>query len=103
MTYTTAAVRIVKQFVLDSKAKQGLVYTAGDPILPRGLLGSSLKLSSDPIIQLAEVVARLEGDDGGTTCRAFAWCGAQESWRPDQTAIFEMTTAIQNSILQKAR
>lgn len=35
-----------------------------------------MKLSSDPIIRLAEVAAGLEGDDGWSTWEGTAWCGA---------------------------
>lgn len=78
---------------LTVKAISGLVDTVGDHSLPWGLLGSSLKLSSDPIIQLAAKVERLGGDDGWNTCRGWAWCGAQGPRWPDQQAVFELMVA----------
>ena len=93
MTYTIAAVKTVEQYLFDRKRPyQGVFFsTAGDLRPPRGLLGSRLKLSSDPIIQLAEVVARLEGDDGWNTCGGCAWCGAHRSYRPDRPALLQLT------------
>lgn len=93
VTYTIAAVKTVEQYLFDSKRpyQGGFFSTTGDLRPPRGLLGSRLKLSSDPIIQLAEVVARLEGDDGWNTCGGCAWCGAHRSPRPDRPALLQLT------------
>ncbi len=93
VTYTIATVKIVKKPIWQYKAISGPFYTAGDLRHPWGLLGSSLRLSSDSIIQLGEVVARLEGDDGWNTCGGYARCGAHESWKPDQPALFPLTLA----------
>lgn len=67
---------------------KGRIRSAGDLGLARGLLGSCMKLWSDPIIQLAEVAARLEGDDGWNTCGGRPRCGAHGAGGPDQPAPF---------------
>lgn len=67
-----------EQLLFDSKRTiAGLIYTAGGLRPPRGLSGSSFKFSSDPIIQLAEVVARLGGGDvmGGTPAESMSGVG----------------------------
>lgn len=76
MTYTIAAVKTVEQYLFDSKRPyQGFFSTTGDLRPPRGLLGSRLKLSSDPIIQLAEVVTDWKVMKAGTPVEAVPGVG----------------------------
>lgn len=43
-----------------------------------------------------EVVARLGGDDSWNTCRGCAWCGARQSWIPDQLVCFRQQLSSKN-------
>lgn len=95
-TITITTVKTALQYEFDSKRPYWVCFRLrGTSAFPQGLLGSSLTLSSDPIIQLAVVVARLEGDDGRNTCGGCVWCGPHRSWIPDQLVPFLSSNSIQ--------
>ena len=77
MAYATDAVTTVQPHLFDSKRPYQVLFTLLKNVRPLwGFSGSSVKLSSDPIIPLAGAVIRLESDDGWNTCGAWDQCGA---------------------------